>query len=243
MNIIQFGNKQINYEIVHSSRKKTVAIYVEPTIVTIRAPKRLSREKIRSLVEKKARWIFDKQERIIRERRLHPPKEFVSGESFPYLGRQYRLKVLRSVNRLSNTCHLISGRLQVEISKNLQEKDAGMAVKESLIEWYQEHAKKKIDERLPRIAHQLGRWPVSIQIKDQKTRWGSCSRSGIVRFNWKIIMASISVLDYIITHELCHLFYQNHSPEYWKKVQSIIPDYRKKRDWLRDHAFIMGNFA
>jgi predicted metal-dependent hydrolase len=243
MNFTQFGNKQIIYEIIRGTRKKTVSIHVGPDAVTIRAPQRLSEGKIRMIMQKKARCIIDRQERIKRESQLHPLKEFVSGESFPYLGRQYRLKVLKSVNGLSNTCHLMNGRLQVEISKNLPGEEAKNAVKETLINWYKNHAENKINERIPHLAQKLGREPAAVQIKDQKWRWGSCSRTGFIRFNWKIIMAPVSVLDYLIVHELCHLFHQNHSATYWEKVQTIIPDFRRKRDWLRDHSFIMGNFG
>ncbi len=243
MPFIRFGNKQINYEIVHTKRKKTVAIYVGPTFVTVHAPQLISGDEIRSFVQKKARRIIDRQELMKHDRLLHHPKEFVSGESFPYSGRQYRLKVLKSVNGLSNTCHLMNGRLQVEISKNLQGEEVKNAVKEALINWYKHHAERKINERIPHLAQKLGREPTAVQIKDQKRRWGSCSRTGVIRFNWKVAAAPVSVLDYLIVHELCHLFHRNHSRTYWEKVQTIIPDFRRRRDWLRDHSFIMGNFG
>jgi len=243
MGFIQFRNKQINYEIVHSSRKKTVAIYVGPTVVTVRAPKRLSGEKIRSLVQKKARWIFDRQEQIKHERGLHPPKEFISGESFPYLGRQYRLKVIQSGNELYNSCHLTNGRLEVKIGTRLKGNEAKEAVREALIAWYKERVKSKVIERLPHLTRQLGRWPAAVQIKEQKCRWGSCSRNGVLRLNWKIIMAPVSVMDYLIVHELCHLIHPNHSVAYWEEVEAVLPDYKKMRDWLRIHNFIMSSFG
>ena len=101
------------------------------------------------------------------------------------------------------------------------------AVKKALMEWYLEHAEEKIKERVSRFAQLIGKWPASIEIKNQEKRWGSCSRSGIIRFNWKIIMAPISVMDYVIVHELCHLIYPHHSSQFWQKVQSIIPDYKR----------------
>jgi predicted metal-dependent hydrolase len=243
MDSIHIKNKQINYEIIRANRKKTVAIYVEPTVVTVRAPKRISGEKIRSLLEKKARWIFDRQEQIKHDRLLHPPKEFVSGESFPYLGRQYRLKVIQTADGQHNSCHLTNNRLRVKIGKHFKDNEAKDAVKGALITWYKKRVKSKIIERLPYLAGQLGRWPVSIKIKGQKSRWGSCSRNGVVRFNWKIIMAPLSVVDYMIVHELCHLIHQNHSAAYWKEVEAVLPDYKKMRDWLRIHHSIMNSFG
>jgi predicted metal-dependent hydrolase len=238
---IQLGNKQINYEIVRGDRKKTVAIHVGPDAITVRAPKQLGQDRIIAIMKKKAGVIIDRQERIRRESSCHPPKEFVSGESFPYLGKQYRLKIIKSVNGLNNKCHLINGRLQVEINKNLEGEKARDAVKEALTNWYKIHATEKINDRLPHLAKKLGRKPTAVQIKDQKRRWASCSRTGVIRFNWKIIAAPVSVLDYLIVHELCHLFYQNHSISYWAKVRTIIPDFRRSRTWLKDHSFIIGD--
>ena len=243
MNIAHYGNRQITYDIVRSNRKKTVAIHVGLDIVTIRAPQRIAEGKIHSIVQKKARWIIERQEKVNQENQIHPPKEFVHGESFPFLGRQYLLEVTHSENGLYSKCYLMNGRIQVEVGKNLQGKNAANAVKEALAYWYQEHAARMINERLPYFSRQLGKAPAAIRIKDQKHRWGSCSHTGVVRFNWKIIMAPLSVLDYLIVHELCHLFRPDHSAAFWEKVQSIIPDYKKERDWLKNHAFIMNNFG
>lgn len=242
MDFVHYGKKQITYEIIRTGRKKTVAIYVGPTDVTVRAPKHLNTEKIRSLVLKKAPWIFKRQEHMNRERALHSPKEFISGESFLYLGRQYRLKVMLTENRADNSCQLTNGRLHVKIGTHVKGNEVKDALKEALITWYKERMKRKIIERLPKLTKKLGRWPVTIQIKDQKSRWGSCSRKGVIRLNWKIIMAPIPVMDYLIVHELCHLIHQNHSAAYWKEVEAVIPNYRKMRDWLRIHNFIMSIF-
>ena len=243
MNFIQFGNKHIAYEIIRGNRKKTVSIHVGIDAATVHAPKRITEGNIRMIMQKKAQWIIDRQERIKREGQLHPPKEFVSGESFLYLGRQYRLKVLRSANGCKNTCHLMNGRLQVEINNNFHGEETKAIVEKTLVNWYKKHAENKIKDRLPHLALKLGKWPTLVQIKDQKRRWGSCSQTGVIRFNWKIIMTPVSVLDYLIVHELCHLFRPDHSAAFWEKVQTIIPDYRKKRDWLKDHTFIINNLT
>jgi predicted metal-dependent hydrolase len=243
MNIVNYGNRQISYEIVRTNRKKTVAIHVGLDAVTVRAPQRLDEGKINSIVQKKSHWIIERQERVKQENQIHPPKEFMHGESFPFLGRQYLLEVIHSENGFYSKCYLMNGRIQVEIGKNLQGKNAANAIKEALAYWYREHATRMINERLPYLSRQLGKAPAAVQIKDQKRRWGSCSHNGVVRFNWRIIMAPVPVLDYLIVHELCHLFHPDHSAAFWRKVQSIIPDFKKERDWLKNHAFIMNNFG
>ena len=168
-------------------------------------------------------------------------KEFVSGESFLYLGKQYRLKVTKSSAR-ENACRLVAGRLQVQIGEDLDAELHKEAVKKALMEWYRKHAEEKILERLPHIARKAGIKPKTVEIKNQHKRWGSCSRSGVVRFNWKVVMTPISVIDYVIAHELCHLIQGNHSPQFWQKVRAISPEYDSKRRWLKEHSHIIDLF-
>ncbi|MBD5504826.1 MAG: M48 family metallopeptidase [Lachnospiraceae bacterium] len=75
-----------------------------------------------------------------------------------------------------------------------------------------------------------------ITIRDQKTRWGSCSARGTLSFNWRLMLAPPAILDYVVVHELCHLTHMNHSAAFWQKVESVYPDYRTARKWLKDHG-------
>jgi predicted metal-dependent hydrolase len=237
MNYLQYGSRKIGFEIKRGNRKKTVAIHVNPTeSVTVLSPQCLDEEKIRMILHKKARWIIEKQEQIKKNRNSNSGKQFVSGESFSYLGRHYRLKVIKASADAEGHCRLVNGRFLVEVNENRGEEGKKVTVKRNLINWYLEHAKEKIGERVGRFGQQIRRWPANIEIKNQERRWGSCSPSGKIRFNWKIIMAPISVMDYVIVHELCHLIYPHHSTHFWHMVQSIIPDYKKRRDWLKNFS-------
>ena len=238
MNYIRYGKREISFEIKRGSRKRTVAICVNPmATVTVFSPPHLDDEEIRMIVRKKARWILGKQELMGKEAYSNPVKEFVSGESFSYLGRYYRLKVIKSSADTERKCRLVNGRFFVEVDGNRDRERDKTAIKTSLINWYLEHAEEKIRERVSRFGQQIGKLPVSVKVRNQKKRWGSCSREGIIHFNWKIIMAPISVMDYLVVHELCHLIYPQHSSEFWQKVRSIIPDYEKKGNWLRKLSF------
>ncbi len=115
-------------------------------------------------------------------------------------------------------------------------------VRMTLIKWYLERSEEKIPERVELYARQIGKWPERVEIKNHKRRWGSCSQNGIVRFNWKIIMAPVTILDYVIVHELCHLIHQHHSSQFWQKVEAIIPDYAKRRERLREYSLAMTAF-
>jgi predicted metal-dependent hydrolase len=239
MSHIQYGNKKILFEIRRSNRRKTVAIKIDPMAsVVVYSPQFLKADKIEEIVGKRAQWIIEKQELVKNRGYLYP----VSGEAFPYLGRRYRLKVIKSALQKEEKCKLINGRFMVQINRNLNGKRVKSTVRKALIDWYLGRAEQKIPERVAVYARQIGEWPERIEIKNHKRRWGSCSHHGIVRFNWKIIMAPVTILDYVIIHELCHLIYPDHSAQFWQKVQTIIPDYTKRRGQLKEYSIQMGSF-
>lgn len=243
MEQITYGNKKIYFKIQRGRRKKTVAIHIQPNItVVVLSPQLMETEKIKKIVQKRAKWIIEKQEKLKKIKSGLSKKDFMSGETFPYLGRNYRLKVTRSDSLKEEKCKLLNGRLHVCINKKLQGRAVKKSVREKLVEWYMERAEEKINERINRYAVQIGKWPKKVLIKNQEKRWGSCSHSGTVRFNWKAVMTPITAFDYIIVHELCHLLYPNHSERFWHKVESIVPDYRQKRSWLKDNSyFVLGS--
>ena len=242
MGTVCYGNKKITFEIKRGNRKKTAAIHVTPAAtVVISVPRDLEKERVCEIIEKRARWILEKKNFMSLRGHFNVTKEFVSGESFLYLGKQYRLKVTKSSAKES-ACRLVAGRLQVQIGEDLDAELHTEAVKKALMEWYRKHAEEKILERLPHITRKAGIKPKAVEIKSQNKRWGSCSRSGVVRFNWKVVMTPISVIDYVIAHELCHLIYGNHSAQFWMKLQTIYPEYKTKKDWLKEHSCTIENF-
>jgi predicted metal-dependent hydrolase len=240
MEEIALGHSKIKYEIRRGKRKKTVALVIQPNAsVVVLSPHFLSENKIKQIVLKKAAWIIERREKIRRFTPDNPPKDYVSGESFPYLGRQYRLKILRLDNHENAPCKLIGGRFYIALNKRMEREKASKFIKEKLIVWYRSRAEDKILKRTQEYAKLIGRQPAKILIRDQVKRWGSCSNSGVLRFNWKIIMAPLSVLDYVIVHELCHLIIKNHSEKFWNKLSSIILNYKRKRQWLKENSFLL----
>ena len=239
MNCVQYGNRKIHFEIKRGTRKKTVAIEVNSASgVTVLAPEDLNEEKILEFVGKKAEWIIERQ-RKIGNCNSGLAKDFVSGEAFSYLGKEYRLKIIRETSEKVGKCEFENGRFRIEIAPNLTEGKRKIEVKEALLAWYLKKAEEKIRGRIQYYSSQVGRKPEFIEIKSQKKRWGSCSGAGVVRFNWKIIMAPLSIFDYVIVHELCHLIYPHHSPHFWQKVQSILPDYKRRRELLKQYSSTM----
>jgi len=219
-------------EVIRTGRRKTASVKVQEGKVSVAVPKSLSDSHIEALVAKKARWI---REKLLLQSEAEPvkPKEYVSGECFTYLGRNYRLKV-ESGKPVS--VKLQQGRLWVRVPGGRSNPEK---VKYALIQWYRTHAEEKLREKAERYARIIGVSPAAIGIKTFKSRWGSCDSRGLVQFNWKIIIAPNRIVDYLVVHELCHLKQHNHSPKFWKCVESVFPDYRECKEWLKKNGRIL----
>jgi predicted metal-dependent hydrolase len=216
-------------EIIRTERSKSASIEIEDDIVKVTVPKNLSDVRIENLIRNRTTWIRQKlkiQTEIIRPK----SKEYVSGETFTYLGRNYRLKC---VSGSVENAKLKNGYLTVHVEKGVSGCDCERSVKTSLEQWYRGHALSKLKEKTKRYASIIGVTPKSVGLKDYKARWGSCSSSGDVTYNWRIIIAPHHIVDYIVVHELCHLLEHNHSPKYWKHVEHVIPNYKDCRQWLK----------
>ncbi len=226
---VHFGKTAIDYAIERGRRQKTAAIAVDPVEgVRVRALKDTPVEKLDDIVQRKAKWIIDR-------RRRHedlPPapmaREFVSGETFLYLGRQHRLKLDRRVNG-EGRVRLVGGRLVVPAGGG-----AGpQAVRDRLVAWYRAHAAERLPERVGGWASKMGLEPEAVLISDQRKRWGSADAKGNVRPNWRVVQAPAGLVDYVIVHELAHLEHADHTRDFWATVGRAIPDYEARREALR----------
>lgn len=232
---ITFGQKTINFSVVYSiRRKKTIALSVKANgTVLVRAPMRTSCSKITHLVKSKGEWIIKKL-KFLEGTSCLTKKEFVSGESFSYLGRHLRLKVLNNPDTKKPVVKMLKGHLKIGINK--KEKQNGQyteEIKNAITEWYKKKAAKRIPGRVRIYAERMGLTEPKVLIRNQVRRWGSCNSKGELRLNWRIIMAPMSIVDYVVVHELCHLKYNNHSKAFWKYVGMIITDYESKRERLQ----------
>lgn len=212
-----------------TSRRKTASIKVDEGEVIIVVPKLLERDKIDKLLASKHQWIVEK---IAQYQTASPAtvREYVSGESLPYLGRNYRLKVLKG--DLAPT-KLLNGRITVTVPDPSTQTHY---IRRALTNWYKRHADKKIREKVRRYESLVGVETGVVRTKEFKSRWGSCTPYGDLEFNWVIVMAPNRVVDYVVVHELCHLIHHDHSPQFWKEVERVMPDYKEHKEWLRGNA-------
>ena len=224
---VQYGTRQISYSVTRAKRRKTVAITVDLRgRVQLRAPADTPIERLDQMVHHKARWIVNK---LKRTSDLPPPiteREFVSGETFLYLGRQYRLRVKRVGNGAPHGVKLDRGRLVATVA--LPE-----AVRPALVDWYRGLAARRLPERVAEWAPRVGVEPPTVLLREQRKRWASCDVKGVIRVNWRIIQAPRRLVDYVVAHELVHLKYRHHTPNFWALLGRVMPNYEHRREALR----------
>lgn len=225
---IDFGGDEISYALTRTARRKTVAITVGFDGVRVLAPTDLNDANVAEFVRKKAAWVLRKKAIYSELSGMPSPKEFVSGETFYYLGRPYRLKVIPDPNSVITR---IIARGSCLIAATIPGPDpliAKSAVRSALRQWYIKHAEKQFTIRMRSICHALGYEPRSILVVDQSKRWGSCDAKGRIRLNWRLVMAPVSLIDYVLAHEACHIQEHNHSRQFWRKLETIMPDYEQR---------------
>jgi len=218
------------YKVTRTNRRKTASISVKDEIVSIIVPENIPDERVQAILSKKSRWIKDKLNYYQGTRSSSKAKDYVSGEGFSYLGRNYRLKILSGESR---GVKFKDGRLIVQIPKDFSQSRRVKKIREFLEEWYQERALLKLKEKAKRLSRNVGVTPEMIGIKSYKGRWAGCSKNHEVFFNWNIIMAPNRIVDYVVIHELVHLVHHDHSREYWKKLKAVFPDYLECKEWLK----------
>ncbi|MFA6470871.1 MAG: SprT family zinc-dependent metalloprotease [Candidatus Latescibacterota bacterium] len=223
------------YTLIRSPRRKTIGIRVSSdNSITVHAPLKISENRIKEIVRTKFSWI---RKRIalndVRNSRLNP-REYKDGERFLFLGKTCLLKTERGTAGVT----LREGQLSVGVPSGLDEKEQGY-ISRSLKEWYIRQAEKIFLERVVFYQDVIGVKVNLVRIKTLRSRWGSCSIHGNLSFNWLLVMSPLAVIDYIVVHELCHCIQRNHSPAYWKLVESILPDYKLRNKWLRVNSFTL----
>lgn len=222
----------LDIEKIIRTRRKTIALQVtsEGELI-VRAPLKISNETIMSVVLKHRKWIEEKKKEALLKKEKNPPKKFVSGEEFLYLGKPYKLKIVENQREP----------LKFDNGFFLSEYYTSVA-KEIFTGWYREKARKKLHERVEFYASRNMFKYYSIRITSAKKTWGSCSAKGNLNFTWRLIMAPLEVLDYVVVHELAHLEIKNHSKIFWTKVRSMMPDFENHREWLKENGYLLNLF-
>lgn len=225
---INFGGEEISYALTRTARRKTVAITVGFDGVRVIAPSDLDDSRVSEFVRKRAAWVLRKKAMYSELSGVASPKEFVSGETFHYLGRPYRLKVLPDPTAVVTRVTARGSNLIAPIMPEHDPIIARSAVRSGLRQWYVTHANIQFSRRIRSVCQVLGSEPLSISVVDQSKRWGSCDARGRIRLNWRLVMAPVSLIDYVLAHEACHMLEHNHSRQFWRMLETIMPDYEMR---------------
>ncbi|MBE2202254.1 MAG: M48 family metallopeptidase [Anaerolinea sp.] len=225
---VQYGTSTIQYDLQFASRK-TLGIDVHPDLsVTVTAPQGSSPAEVAARVQKRGAWILRQQREFELYLPLVPPRQYVSGETHRYLGKQYRLKVVADDEE---QVKLTRGRLFVH-TPDPQDREW---VQRQLTEWYRGHAQRIFTERLeacfPRVAKYGVAYP-ELEIRQMEKRWGSCTAEGKILLNLRLIQAPKELIDYVVTHELCHLLEHHHGAAFYALLDRVMLDWRARRQRL-----------
>ena len=224
------GNQRVTYTLIQAVRRDVLFQALPEAGIRVYAPKYMSLREIDRMVRERAEELTRMQrevdQRLEAHRRAH---RLTDGSAILIEGRPHILRLRQGQRR--------TGRIsEGEYILTLPDPEDDEAVRAAIRSTLSTMALKRIRERLDHYIPRVGRAPGRIAIRDQKSRWGSCSQKGNVNFNWKLIMAPPQALDYVVVHELCHLYEFNHSPRFWQLVERQLPDYEVWKKWLKSHT-------
>ena len=215
----------ITPQIIRSKRKTLSLSINENADLVVRAPHRASYDEIQKFISEKSAWIDNKQ-RLIKAQ-LEDNLNHHSSNKCLYLGSLYPLKID------NNSIEPISFNGQMFTITNVNKERISLSLKS----WYK---KRFIEVALPRLSYFSDKYKLKVnqvRVKEQKTLWGSCSSKNNINLNYLLIMAPMKVIDYVIVHELVHTIHKNHSAKFWQKVETIMPNYKDARKWLKENGY------
>ena len=234
--VLKHGSLEIPFRIDFVPRKH-LTIHVHPEMrLEVLAPKEKEIRDVLDRVDARAKWIAKQWRHFERYQPTEPARSYLSGETYVYLGRQYRLKLLRG----PSTSVTLKGRfLQVE---NSDIKDIG-AIQLLVEHWYANHAKAMFETRMACciehcVSLKLQSLP-KLLVRSMKRRWGSCTRKGTITLNIDLVKTPVHCIDYVIVHELCHLKVHDHSPAFYRLLSRVMPGWPQRK--ARLDSQVWGN--
>ncbi len=214
-------------KIIRSRRRSIALVVMQDSSLVIRAPLGISNECIQNFVSQKSNWIVKKQNFFHEAVQKNKPKEYKNGEVFYFTGNVYKLKIIPG------------DKPEIRLDESLNVSEACLTnPAKYLSQWYILQAKSIIPARVKLFDGLFGNNYKSIRINSAKSRWGSCGPTNTLNFSWRLIMAPLQVIDYVVVHELVHTEIKNHSRKFYKRLESIMPDYKEREKWFKaNHGF------
>ncbi len=230
MQIRQAGN--IKYRLLPGANRQTTDIVIERDgLISVRPPQRMTPEQVDATVLSKRMWIYRNLAEWRDLNATRVAREWVNGESFLYLGANYRLLL---VGQQDETLKLKDGRFC--LLRSVVDRHGKAGAQRAFQDFYAAKGRERLRQRVAALAPKVGVSPGSLEVKDLGFRWASCSKDGNLHFHWKCIMAPATIIDYFVVHELCHLRYRDHTAAFWNEVDKVLPDYQERKQWLRQRG-------
>ncbi|KVE37446.1 M48 family metallopeptidase [Burkholderia sp. TSV86] len=227
---LALDGRVLAYKLKRSARR-TIGFAIDGNGLTITAPRWVTLADIEAAIAEKRRWIFAKlaEWQTRAEQRALPQIDWKEGAQIPYLGKPVTITLASAQGALRFDATAAT------LGLGLPTHASGQQIKDRVQGWLQGEAKRIFGERLAVYAQKLGVTYAAYALSSAATRWGSCSSDGKIRLNWRLIHFPMSIVDYVVAHELSHLREMNHSPAFWQTVESIFPEFREARHTLKHH--------
>lgn len=224
-------SKGLSYEVIRSRRSTTDIIIERDGSLVVRAPEWADDDAVANIVESKHYWIYQglAEWRVLNTTRVL--REYKNGEGFLYLGRAYRLLL---VSDQQEALLLKNGRFTLR--RDLVEQGEVASAQAAFRDFYVAKGVERIRGRVGYYAPKVGVEPNGLEVRELGHRWATCSAGGKLSFHWKCMMAPQTIIDYIVVHELCHLYHRDHSGAFWNEVDKVMPDFHERREWLRKNG-------
>ncbi len=211
------------------SKRKTISLEIcDDATLIIRAPLSVTDDALKKVIEKHLKWLKKKKQEALSRNLDYVQKEFISGEKFLFLGMAYPLKIVTN-NGLEEA--LIFSNETFLLAESVTDR------KKAFISWYKKKAYQIFSERVRKYSSQYGLCFDKVKVSNANRRWGSCSTLGNLSFSWRLVMAPLEIIDYVVIHELAHLLERNHSKDFWSKVSMFMPDYKIHKNWIHKNGY------
>jgi predicted metal-dependent hydrolase len=225
--IYTFLGETISFDIKYK-RRKSIAIHMDSYgAIEVQAPKDAKEEYVLQSLEQKWDWIIEKSKEMKDRREGPQEKSYDPGEVFLYLGKSYPIIISVDSEIKKDYVTLESDKLHLYLKEQEE-----VRIKQTLMRFYYQKCKSLVEGRIKVHQSNFKVKPRSFSISDNQSTWGTCDSKLQLTFNWKLAMAPMEIIDYVVIHEMCHMVHLNHDRSFWRLVGSMLPDYEQRQNWL-----------
>lgn len=233
------NNKKVFFSFRRSKRARRLRLQMDNNgKFELIAPSFTTRGSIDRFLKVHAGWIEKQWVKIERQKERRPDFLYQTGDTYYYFGEPIQLTI-QPVDRKRPTIKIRDNKMLVTLNRHVSRTEGVVMIKKAIEQFYRKKAEEVIHDRLQFFNEHYSFRYYRVTLRNQKTRWGSCSSAKNLNFNWRLVMAPIEVIDYVVVHELCHLKEMNHSARYWSLVEEAVPHYKEVRKWFRENHYLL----